>query len=91
MTHKFLDEDIELIEFNIKKADEIQNIMLGEGTVVGGEASVNMKSFKEAMYKTIEYGTAGSKFNKGFILDLPASKSGEVQKLYDAIQKLNGQ
>ena len=89
--YKFLGEDIELSEFSIRKADEIQNIMLGDSTVNGGEASVNMKSFKEAMYKTIEYGTVDKKYDKNFILDLPASNSDEVQKLYDAIQKLNGQ
>ena len=91
MTVKFLDKDIELSEFSIRQADEIQAIMIGDSDITSGEVKASITNFKTSQYLAIEYGTKDKEINRDYLLDLPASKATDVQELYDEIMKLNGQ
>jgi hypothetical protein len=91
MKYTFLGEEIELNEFTIKQADEIQALLLGDSDVTDGEASVNISNFKASQYLAIEYGTKDKKITRDSVQELPASKASDLQELYDEIMKLNGQ
>lgn len=90
MTHKFLDKEIELVEFNIATADKIQAVMMGDSDIAGGNVKVGIETFNKAKYMTIEYGTKDKDINEAYLKSLPAKNQADVQALYEAIQKLNG-
>lgn len=94
MKHSFLGEEVELAEFTISQFDEIQDILLGGQSldkIGGSEQKVSLSSFRASQYKAIEYGVSSKKITAKELGNLKASQAKDVQDLYEAIMKLNGQ
>ena len=92
MTVKFLDKDIELKKFNIRQADEVQALMIGDSDITSGEVKASITNFKQSQYLAVEYGTKDKSITRDYLQDdLDADQATDVQELYDEIMKLNGQ
>ena len=94
MKYTFLGEEVELGEFTIAQFDEIQDILLGSQSldkISGGEARASLSSFRASQYKAIEYGVVSKKITGKELGALKASQAKDVNELYEAIMKINGQ